>query len=285
MTTGGTVRLASFNALHGLALHGDQAATSGPAHGGAFADGVRLLDADILALQEVDAGQERSGYRDQVRDAAEALDAGWWHFAPTMRGPAGPDWEPWSGRPGSAGEADLDPVPRYGIGLVSRLPMIDVGVLEFPVADRSLPLVVQGEGRAHLSRVPDEPRAAIRATIETPAGPITFAATHLSFVPGVNVRQLRQLRAWLAGAPRPLILAGDFNLPGNVASRVTGWTDLTDLPTYPSQHPRVQFDHVLADGLPLGSAEAAKASAAAMTLPVSDHCAVTVDLDLRPRLG
>jgi endonuclease/exonuclease/phosphatase family metal-dependent hydrolase len=103
---------------------------------------------------------------------------------------------------------------------------------------------------------------------------------HLSFVPGYNVRQLRELRTWLAGMPRPLVLLGDLNLPGRIPARVTRWTQLARAATYPSYGPRVQFDHVLADGLTAAEAARAAPTARAVRLGVSDHCALVVDLSL-----
>jgi endonuclease/exonuclease/phosphatase family metal-dependent hydrolase len=45
--------------------------------------------------------------------------------------------------------------------------------------------------------------------------------------------------------------------------------------TYPSFSPRIQFDHVLVDGL----SPAVRSHARTMALEISDHCAVAVDLD------
>jgi endonuclease/exonuclease/phosphatase family metal-dependent hydrolase len=57
---------------------------------------LRDLDADVVALQEVDRGQEESGASDQARVLAEALGMDW-RYAPTLRGPLGRD--PATGRP------------------------------------------------------------------------------------------------------------------------------------------------------------------------------------------
>jgi len=57
---------------------------------------------------------------------------------------------------------------------------------------------------------------------------------------------------------------------------VSRWTQLARVATYPSWKPRVQFDHVLADGIP----ESAVHDVRALRLPVSDHCALVVDLRL-----
>jgi endonuclease/exonuclease/phosphatase family metal-dependent hydrolase len=126
--------------------------------------------------------------------------------------------------------------------------------------------------------VPDEPRVAVAAVVEGDHGICTVATAHLSFVPGYNIRQLRALRTWLAGMPRPLIVLGDFNLPGRLPARITGWTPLVRAATYPSMKPRAQLDHVLADGLSTG--QLASVRSEVHLLPVSDHAAVSVDIDL-----
>jgi endonuclease/exonuclease/phosphatase family metal-dependent hydrolase len=55
----------------------------------------------------------------------------------------------------------------------------------------------------------------------------------------------------------------------------TRWAQLARAATYPSWRPRVQFDHVLADGID----ESAVRDVEVMKLGVSDHCALAVDLD------
>ena len=138
--------------------------------------------------------------------------------------------------------------------------------------------MVPAEPRPQFIRVADEPRAAVAAVVEGARGPFTVATVHLSFVPGYNVGQLRALRRWLVDLPRPLVLLGDFNLPGALPSRITGWERLARRATYPVMRPRVQLDHVLADGLtPL---QVGGAVPEVHLLPVSDHAAVTVDVDL-----
>jgi endonuclease/exonuclease/phosphatase family metal-dependent hydrolase len=171
-----------------------------------------------------------------------------------------------------------DDARLYGVGLVSRLPVLEWRTTRFAPAPWSLPLMIPAEPRPQFIRVPDEPRAAIAAVVEGTHGPFTVATVHLSFVPGYNIRQLRALKRWLVDLPRPLVLLGDFNLPGRLPSRVTGWTPLLRERTYPVMRPRVQLDHVLADGL--SPAQLAGAVSEVHLLPVSDHAAVTVDLDL-----
>lgn len=304
------IRLATYNLLHGVPVLGGMVTPerddAGRATGlsvaddGPLRDAVRLLDADVIGLQEVDVDQPRSGGVHQVRSVAEALGAGWWHFAPSVSGTpgvqgwveAGDDHERASNTYGSpsaprrrAGDEEpgqhrgVTPIgPLYGVGLVSRLPVLEWRSTRFDPAPWSLPLLIPAEPRPQFIRVADEPRAAIAAVVEGANGPFTIATAHLSFVPGYNVRQLRALRRWLAGLPRPLVLMGDFNLPGRMPARITGWAPLVRERTYPVMKPRAQLDHVLADGLT--PAQQASAAATVHQLPVSDHAAVTVDVDL-----
>ena len=53
---------------------------------------VKLLDEadfDVIALQEVDVQQSRSGLGNQIADVAEVLGAKHWAFAPSMYGTPG----------------------------------------------------------------------------------------------------------------------------------------------------------------------------------------------------
>jgi endonuclease/exonuclease/phosphatase family metal-dependent hydrolase len=120
----------------------------------------------------------------------------------------------------------------------------------------------------------DEPRMAIIAVVEQQGVRVTVAGTHLSFVPGWNVRQLRSLKRELADWPRPVVLAGDLNLPGNVPAVVTGWRRAVRAATYPSTGPRVQLDHILVGHGRL------EATGTRLRLGISDHCAAYADLVL-----
>lgn len=240
---------------------------------------------DILALQEVDRHQPRSARVDQAGVFAEAMGARWWRMVPSVRGTPGIASEGAAWVPATAAddppESEGDPAvapdngPRYGIALLSRWPVRAWRVKRFPPAPVSLPLMAPTAGRPKAVRVPDEPRSAVAAIVEAPYADITVATAHLTFVPGFNTKQLSDLRAFLAGLPRPLVLLGDFNLPGGIPGLVTGWTQIARVPTYPVARPRVQFDHILADGWAPAALEAARASARAIPLAVSDHCALT----------
>ena len=296
-----TVRLATYTVLHGMPVLGG--APRVPRDGGgrpmgqplvdddaALRAAVAHLDADVIGLQEIDVHQPRSGMTHQVRAVADALDADQWHFAPSVAGTPGENgWRPAGAEldhsSQSRGARDVDAAtevtrtgPLYGIALVSRLPVLEWRTHRFDAAPWSLPLLVPGDPKPTWLRVPDEPRAAIVAVIEGPSTTFTVVTTHLSFVPGYNVRQLRALMRELADLPRPLILLGDFNLPGALPRRLTRLDSLVREATYPVMGPRVQLDHVLADGLT--AEQRANAVAHVHRLPVSDHAAITIDLDL-----
>jgi endonuclease/exonuclease/phosphatase family metal-dependent hydrolase len=302
-----TIRLATYNILHGMPVLGGMPTPSRDADGhpldlaaleddAALRSAVATLGADVIGLQEVDVHQPRSAFTHQVRSVAGALDAEHWYFAPTVVGtPAehgwseaderldhastGPALRPRSGLPRNADTEVARMGPLYGVGLVSRLPVVEWRSTRFEPAPFKLPLMVPVEGgRPRFVRVPDEPRAAVAAVIEGPHGRFTVATLHLSFVPGYNARQLRAVQRWLADLPRPLVLLGDFNLPGRIPARITKFHELVHQPTYPAFGPRVQLDHMLADGF--SAHELATAAAQVHLLPVSDHAAVPVDVDL-----
>lgn len=261
----GALRAGSHNILHGMRVLG------GPRERDTSAlwDSVAGLDVDVLGLQEVDHGQPRSGMTDQTAVAAQAMGAEHWSFVPTLVGTPGPGGRFRASTAAEIAAARTAPParPLYGVGLVSRVPVREWHHLVMAAARVRLPLLVPGDPRPRLLWVPDEPRGAIAAVLDLPT-PVTVAIVHLTFVPGLNIRQLRRVKAWLADLPRPLILLGDFNLPGRIPGRVTGWHEAPLGPTYPVFQPRIRFDHILSDGIQASSAHV-------HPLPVSDHCAVT----------
>ena len=220
----------------------------------------------MLCLQEIDRGQSRSGGEDQTAAVAEALGADDWRFQPALVGEPGGRWRPATPADGEGGE------PGYGVGIVSRLPVEGWHRLTLAAAPVRSPVFVPGgKGRAVL--LPDEPRAVLAADL---AGAVRVATTHLSFVPGYNLVQLRRATRWLASlGPTPCILLGDLNLPGPFPALATGWRRLARARTYPADRPSLQVDHALGRG-PLPPV----AAAATRRLPLSDHLALVVDVDL-----
>jgi endonuclease/exonuclease/phosphatase family metal-dependent hydrolase len=254
------LRFGTFNMLHGRSVR------TGAVEEADLRASAAALDADVLALQEVDRGQPRSGKTDQAEVVADELGAQWWRFVPTLTGTP----LKWT----RADPSDESNGSGYGIALVSRLRVLHWDVRSYPPAPVSLPLRVVG--RRGLVRVPDQPRVALAAVVVGPDGPFTVAAAHLSFVPGWNARQLRAVTGWLATMPPPRVLAGDLNLPGRVPGSLTGWIDLARVPTYPAWRPRMQLDHILVAGI---GSDAVRATTA-MRLPVSDHCGLVVDVEV-----
>lgn len=302
------MRVATFNILHGQRVLGapdasqlpiaaaeDSAGAPGSsafaaqiADPGALAAAVGALAPDVLGMQEVDAHQERSAGVDQSLVAAQAmgLDGSMDHrrFVPSLHGTPGHrdsfrDLDD-DQRLKADGGLEPDDGPMYGVALITRVPAIQWHRTVFPPARLSLPLLVPASPRPRVMSVPDEPRAAVAAVLDTAAGEMTVATVHLSFVPGFNVWQLRKLREWLAPFPRPLVLLGDFNLPGAIPARVTGWTQVVGLPTYPSFGPKVRFDHILLDGFDDEQVTGIRQSVQVHRLPVSDHCAVTAEIPI-----
>ena len=250
------MRLATFNVLHG------RSTADGRVDLDRYAGAVRDLDADVLALQEVDRDQPRSGGADLTAIAADAMGGATHRFLPALTGlPLR-----WSAATG----AEPEGTPLYGVGLVSRFPVLSWQAIRLPAMPGRLPMPVPG--RAFPVIVPDEPRVALVARIEAPGGPVSVASTHLSFVPGWNRRQLRRLLAGLVDAD-PLVLMGDLNMSAAVAVRTTGLRPLAPGATYPNGAPRRQLDHILARGAvrPVSPPQV-------HGLAVSDHCALSVEV-------
>lgn len=233
-----------------------------------YANAVAGLGADILALQEVDRGQPRSGGHDLAAVAAEAMGAAHHVFAPSLYGTPGERWT-------AAGAAPPSEGPAYGCALVSRYPMRLRTLFHTPAPPVALPLWAPGPGFAV---VREEPRVAIVAEIDTPAaGTITAVATHLPFVPGWKQVRLRRLVRAVADLPGPLLLLGDLNLRASAAARISGYRSLSGgPPTFPSPRPRFALDHVLLRGDP--RALGAVRSVTTPAVGVSDHRPLVVEV-------
>jgi endonuclease/exonuclease/phosphatase family metal-dependent hydrolase len=264
--TGGVLRVATANAASGRDRHGRTSAAGWAAWAVAAAE----LDIDLLAVQEVDHLLPRTDAVDQTAVLADALagDGEPWHarFAAAIHGTPG---SAETFRP--AGSTDPDE-PSYGVALASRHPVTSWSELRLAPGRAQLPVALPpGAGRRVLW-VPDEPRVALAAVVETPIGTVSVVTTHLSFSPVRAVRQLREVQRWCRRLPRPLVLMGDLNLPGRVAVPLSGWTSVAKVPTFPAAGPRVQLDHVLVDGVVgIGATERHR-------LADSDHLALSAEL-------
>ena len=253
------MRLVTFNILHGRSPERSEVDI------GTFTEAIMSLDADVLALQEVDRNQDRSGRADLTAVAAEAMGAEEHLFVAALAGSPGATWT------AATGEEQPDEA-AYGIALLSRCPVTSWEVVRLPVVPGPAP--TRFPGRRWPSLVREEPRVAMAARIESPLGSLTVANTHLSFLPWWHGHQLRTLIRALRRAPRPLLLTGDLNMDAAKAARFSGMTPLGDrCPTFPVEAPERQLDHVLADGF------TGTARASVKRLPVSDHLALVVDIE------
>ncbi|GBE66786.1 endonuclease/exonuclease/phosphatase [Mycobacterium sp. MFM001] len=252
------MRMATFNILHGRSVH------DGAVDVNRLADCVRRLDADVLALQEVDCDQPRSGMADLTAVAAEAMGAISHRFVAAISGTPGATWMAATGgeQPGTA---------AYGIALLSRYPALSWQVLRLPRIAMKFPMYLPGPGRVQV--VDEEPRAAVLARLDTDLGELTVANTHLSFVPGWNRVQLRRLIRDLRGFPGPRVLMGDLNMSPPTPRRWTAMRPLATAKTFPADAPDRQLDHILTD-----DARLVVDSCATPTLPISDHLPVVVDV-------
>jgi endonuclease/exonuclease/phosphatase family metal-dependent hydrolase len=254
------MRLATFNILHGRSIH------DGVVNLDRLADAIRSLNADILALQEVDRDQPRSHLADLTAVAADAMGAVAHRFAAALSGTPGATWM-------AASEDDLPGVASYGIALLSRYPADSWQVLRLPRIPTRVPLYLRTPRK--LIIVKEEPRAAVIGRLRTPTGSLVVANTHLSYVPGWGRLQLQRIRRDLAPLHEPVILMGDLNMADGRASHITGYRALASHFTFPADNPDRQLDHILLRGW-LGEVTAS----CAPELPLSDHRALVVDLSV-----
>ena len=262
------LRLATWNLLHGQAV-ADPTDTRDIAS--RLTAGAHALKCDVLAVQEVDCRSERSQHVCQVDAIANAM-GGEGRFCAALRGVPGQHWVP------AAGHLDAGVGPRYGIGLISALPVVDWQSIALPASSVRLPLLVPTPSGPRVVRVQDEPRWALAAVIDGPFGRFTAISTHLSFVPGVNVKQLRALTTWAQTLPGPRYLLGDLNLPRTVFARNRAWKSCAELATYPVTRPRIQFDHIAHErdqSVRIGQVDT-------IELPAGDHRALRVELLSEP---
>lgn len=251
------MRVATFNILHGRSPSDDRVDVA------RFAAAVKTLDADVLALQEVDRNQPRSANADLTAVAAEAMGAVEHRFVAALSGSPGATWMAATGdeQPDSA---------AYGIALLSRHPVVSWEVIRLASTPTRVPMWFRGSRRPELVR--DEPRVAVAARVRAPHGEVTVVNTHLSFVSWWGRHQLRTVTRSLE-ATDPVVLVGDLNMGPARACAITRMRPLVEQPTFPADHPREPLDHVLARG------EVGRVvDAAVHDLPLSDHRALSVDL-------
>ena len=211
------MRIVTFNVQHGRT-------PAGPVDTAALADHCAGLHADVLALQEVDAGVRRSGGVDQ--GAAVARAAGMVVVFGAAR------------RLGFRG--------RYGNVLLVRGRIHDAETVPLPRGVRR------------------EPRIALVASVEVGDRRLSAAATHLSTDRGDALVQLAALLDVLSRRPPPRLVLGDLNLRPDAAVPVLEAAGFavaaTGDPTYPASGPFLRIDHVAVQGLEIGRVEVLEAA-------------------------
>jgi len=213
---------------------------------------IRSCEADVVALQEVDQGTERTNRSDQPAELAKLLDM---HVA------YGPAMDYQGG--------------KYGNAVLSRRPI---------VWSKTLPLPYRaGERR--------EPRVAVTARCKVGGGrEILFASTHLDHTrePSDRLSQAQALGivavTHFTKERLPCILAGDFNCePGSppmVQLQEHGWTIVSGSDaSYIGAAEKKSIDHILVSW----PADWRMIESRVIDEPVaSDHRPVVVKLELLP---
>ena len=240
-----------------------------------FAQAAADLGADVLAIQEVDHGLVRSNKAFQTRDIAIAMGAKNWAFAPSITGSPEGKWraadDEIATNSGSISEMESG---SYGIGLISKIKVLNWHRLNLGRSLVGMPLLIPNTetGKAKAIYIKDEPRLALAAELENGW---TVINTHLSFVPGMNLLQLRKLKSWADSFGEKVLLLGDFNLPGGIPAIGSNWQSLHVQNTYPSWKPKIQFDYILSKGVSLKDVIQVPTTKSA----ISDHLPLTIEID------
>ena len=201
------------------------------------------IAADVACIAEIDHDHPRSNYLDHLelfRQGGDFVEA---RFGATLIGDPGPGrrWK-------TVTDMDVStvaPSHAYGIGMVSRLPVLNWRRLNLVGSRLSLPMAFVIDGKARVFPIPDEPRVALAATVDAGFGPVTVIGTHLSFIPSTALRQLRRIAHWASTFDEPHVLVGDLNLPPRLVRAIVKQPLGEFLPTYPATKPKAQLDYII----------------------------------------
>jgi endonuclease/exonuclease/phosphatase family metal-dependent hydrolase len=278
------MRVTSWNLLHGMAIPptNDLAADQQK-----LGEAIEAIGADVIGIQEVDEQLARSGGASQTAVVADAMRTQHWGFAPVMVGAPGEKWRKLNSLDprlitaencASNRESNVD--GNYGIGIVSKIPVVHWDRLELGNSVVGMPLVIPAENKkgkqsVRMIYVADEPRVAMAATLDNGW---TVINTHLSFVPFVNYRQLRKIKKWAAELSQrygtQTLIIGDMNLPKGLPAVASKWNSLVEQNSYPSWGAKIQFDYILSNSLKPDQYEAFPT----INTGVSDHLPVRVHI-------
>ena len=279
------MRVTSWNLLHGMAIPptNDPAADQKK-----LGQAIEAIGADVIGIQEVDERLQRSGNCSQTALVAETMRTEHWGFAPVMVGTPGEKWR-------KLDTSDLKIITKknleinsksnisgnYGIGIASKIPILNWDRLDLGNSPLGMPLVIPAENKngkqsVRVIYVADEPRVALAATLDNGW---TVINTHLSFVPFVNYRQLGKIKRWTKQLSEKygtqVLIIGDMNLPKGLPAIGSSWNSLITQNSYPSWGAKIQFDYILSNTLQPNQFE---------TLPtvitgVSDHLPMSIGLN------
>ena len=277
------------------------AVPEGVIHNERLAERAAQLDVDVLAIQEVDYFQERSHRIDQCALISQAMKAPFLSRGIALTGTPGEKWRKFSELDQEkftennleltinlssdinpkTGNDSLTNKGYYGNGIISRIPIVAEFRLELGRSKVGAPLAIpqtppdQSRPKMKVIYIHDEPRVAHAVQLDNG---ITIINTHLSFVPGMNIFQLRKIRHWAMELPGEKILVGDLNLPGRIPGKIMKWRSGAEQFTYPSWGARLQFDHILISGEKIRSFR--KIDFAPSQHMVSDHLPLGVEISL-----
>ncbi|CED92429.1 endonuclease/exonuclease/phosphatase family protein [Actinomyces succiniciruminis] len=304
------LRVLTLNLQHGQpgAGAGDGTAVSGSLAGAdihdpataravlaALAEEIAELAPDVIALQEVDLGQARSGRLDQAATLAELLGWRYRRFAAAYAGPvAGLRRRPLRTALTGPGDDVLGPARAwlgqgpvgFGNALLSRYPVTVWRVMRLgrgpatllrrgsPVDPRSYRLFTATARNLLVGRL--EPPEGVLPGVDA----LNLGVTHLATRADTAARQLAAAWSGLAALPGPHLLAGDLNLLADQVAALGVARMLGDGPTFPAARPVRRIDHFLTDPGPAANGPSPTASETA----VPEAAASGGGLPVGPRL-
>lgn len=281
---GPSMRVISWNILHGLVIPPVNQSNQLAALRTATSQVVANYQPDFICLQEVDYCQPRSELINQTKEIAQAAGLNNWAFLPAISGTPGEKWEKIKNLNSSIITDENEKLITkrgYGIGIATNRTITKLYTKQLGRSLIGLPLMIPNEtGRGEkFIYVHDEPRVALIAQLE---GGITIATTHLSFVPGVNIFQLNKLTRYLTKIPGHKIIAGDLNLPANIPSKLSKYSSLATTPTYPSWKEKIQFDYIMVEKKSLRENKVNSKFLMNADRPViSDHIPIGVEINFQ----
>ncbi len=220
------------------------------------------MDADVIGLEEVDVHwAQRSDWRDQARDLADALDMRAF-FAPI-----------YSLDPPAAG----DPRREYGLAVLTDLRVMHVENHQITRLSTQDP-----------DPVPAPAPGFPEVVVKSHGAVVHIYATHLDFTadPSIRAMQVRDTLEILDQDPRHAqqVLVGDFNAPPDSPELAPLWEELIDTwaeagsgpgLTYPTTDPVKRIDYItVSPGIETLDANVVATDA-------SDHLPVVADLVVR----